>query len=137
MKLTILNKQLPLRAYPKEDLNRILLMEFTTWLSSLLSLTDETSADRLEIALPAVKELCIGMGFDEIKKMFLMYADNKLSIKPISNYFDRVLLGKIVAEYKSLKLKSNKVEEKTVEKDEQEFIMIEAVDRIEKEWHLI
>ena len=40
------------------------------------------------------------MGFSEIKKMFELYADNKLSIEPIPNYFDRILFGKIVSAYK-------------------------------------
>ncbi len=134
MDLMVLKTKLPLRAYQKEDLNKILLMDFMPWLASLLSLTDEVSADRLETAMPAIKEQCIGMGFNEIKKMFEMYADNKLSIKPIPNYFDRILLGKIVAEFKALNLKPKQMEESIISDDEKEFIMIEAVDRIEKEY---
>ena len=53
-------------------------MHFSPWLSKLLSLKDETSANRLEMALPAIKEQCIGMGFVEIKKMFEMYVDGNL-----------------------------------------------------------
>ena len=30
-----------------------------------------------------------------------MYADGKLDIEPVTNYFDRVLLGKIVKSYRS------------------------------------
>jgi len=131
--LTILDTKIPLRAYPKEDLDRILIMQFTTWVSSLLSLTGETSTDRLEIALPAVRELCIGMGFDEIKKMFEMYADGKMGLKPIPNYFDRILLGKIVAEYKSSTKKPKVIVEKKISEEEKEFIMVEAVDRTKKE----
>ena len=68
--LAILERTIPLRAIPEKDLNEALLIDFMPWLSKLLSLTDDVSADRLEIALPAIKEQCIGMGFVEIKKMF-------------------------------------------------------------------
>ena len=125
MDLVKLDKQLPLRAYPEKELNKVLLMNFLPFLTRLLSLTDEVSANRLEMALPAIKEQCIGMGFKEIKKMFEMYVDSKLSLKPIPNYFDRILLGKIVSNYKSLN-KPKKMEEK-------EFIMAEAIDRLKKE----
>lgn len=103
MKLAKIDTKLPVKAYPETELNRVILMEFTPWLCGLLSLTGETSVDRLEFALPAIKENCWSMGFDEIKKMFEMYADNKLSIQPIPNYFDRILFGKIVAAYKQQK----------------------------------
>ncbi len=109
MDLVKLEKKLPLRSYEDQELNKVLLMDFLPWLCTLLSLTDETSANRLEIALPAIKTQCIGMGFDEIKKMFENYADGKLSIKPIPNYFDRILLGKIVSDYKTTKPKQKKV----------------------------
>jgi len=134
-KLAVLDKKLPIRAYSEEMLNKVILMDLLPFLTKLLSLTDEVSADRLEIALPAIKTSCIGMGFNEIKKMFEMYVDSKLSLKPIPNYFDRILLGKIVSEYKVLTAKKNKpiMEEKEISEKEKEFIMIEAVDRIEKE----
>ena len=109
MDLVKLEKKLPLRAYSQEELNKVLLMDFLPWLCALLSLTDETSANRLEMALPAIKTQCIGMGFQEIKKMFENYADGKLSIKPIPNYFDRILLGKIVSDYKTTKPKEKKI----------------------------
>ena len=101
-----LNDKLPLKAYPKDGqlLNSIIINVFVEWLSGLLTLSSQTSAERLEIALPAIKEHCGSMGFDEIKKMFEMYADSKLSIKPIPNYFDRILFGKIVAAYKEQKI---------------------------------
>ena len=104
MDLITKNEALPLKAFPEQDLNRLILTEFTVWVANLLSLTDETSAERLEIALPAIKEHCWSMGFREIKKMFEMYADSKLSLKPIPNYFDRILLGKIVDAYKQQKV---------------------------------
>ena len=48
------------------------------------------------------------MGFAEIQKMFEMYADSKLDIEPKANYFDRVLLGKIVAEYRKYNMRKPK-----------------------------
>jgi len=134
-KLTTLDKNLPLRAYPQENLNRVLIMDFLPWLSNLLSLTDETSANRLELALPAIKDQCIGMGFVEIKKMFEMYADGKLGITPISNFFDRVLLGKIIDNYRSYKNRINKPKIKIAKpsESEQERIMLDAIDRVKKE----
>lgn len=103
--LTVLNSPLPLKAYPKEKLKEVIYKEFIVWLSSLLSLTDETSAKRLYTAIPAIEEHCWSMGFLEIKKMFEMYADGKLSIEPMPNYFDRILFGKIVTAYKMIKPK--------------------------------
>lgn len=109
--LTVLNNPLPLKAYPKEKLKEVIYKEFIVWLSSLLSLTDETSAKRLFTAIPAIEEHCWSMGFSEIKKMFEMYADNKLSIEPIPNYFDRILFGKIVQAYKQIKpMKTDPIE---------------------------
>lgn len=99
-KLAVLDNKIPVKSIPEEKLNEILLTSFLSWLANLLSLTDEVSAKRLETALPAVKEHCWSMGFDEIKKMFQMYADNKLGIDPIPNYFDRILFGKIAKAYK-------------------------------------
>lgn len=103
--LAKIESTIPIKAIPEQELNMIILTQFTVWVANLLSLTDETSANRLETALPAIKEHCWSMGFVEIKKMFEMYADNKLSISPIPNYFDRILLGKIVDAYKSQKQK--------------------------------
>jgi hypothetical protein len=74
------------------------------------------------------------MGFNQIKKMFEMYVDSKLNLKPIPNYFDRILLGKIVDSYKALNaVKPKKVEEKEMSDQEKDFIMLEAVDRIKRE----
>ena len=102
-KLAILETSIPIKAIPEEELNKVILTSFLTWLCDLLSLTDETSAKRLKIALPAIKVHCWSMGFEEIKKMFTIYADGGLSVKPMPNYFDRILLGKIVDAYKQQK----------------------------------
>lgn len=101
MELQTLDKKLPIKAIPEQELNKIVLMDFTPWLCKLLSLTGENAVDRLEMALPAIKEHCWSLGFDEIKKMFEMYVDNKLGIEPMDNYFTRALFGKIVSAYKN------------------------------------
>lgn len=103
MDLVKLERKIPIKAISEQELNTIIITQFSVWLANLLSLTDEVSAERLKTALPAVKEHCWSMGFDEIKRMFEMYADNKLNIEPIPNYFDRILFGKIVTAYKQQK----------------------------------
>jgi len=127
-KIAVLEKSLPLRAYIKEDLNKAIIMEFLPWICSLLSLTDQKSADRLEYALPTLKKLCIGMGFKEIRIMFEMYADGKLDVQPRSNYFDRILLGKIVSQYQSQKPKEIKeVKPMYISEDEKRHIMLKGI----------
>lgn len=122
--LAILEKNLPLRAYPEETLNNGILALYK-WLCGLLSLTGENSKERLKNAFPAIKEQCIGMGFSEIKKMFEMYADGKLETEPVTNYFDRVLLGKIVKSYRSYMNRTKttiSIPEAKKEKDHKEII---------------
>lgn len=127
MDLVKLDKSIPIKAIPEQELNSIILTQFTVWVANLLSLTDETSAERLETALPAIKEHCWSMGFDEIKKMFEMYVDNKLNIEPIPNYFDRILLGKISSAYKQQKkTKPKKIDEDSY-KAEQDYIHVVSV----------
>jgi len=106
MKLSKIDNPIPIKCIPENDLNTIIVTEFSVWISGLLSLTDTTSMERLEIALPAIKQHCWSLGFVEIKKMFEMYADGLLKVKPIPNYFDRILVGKIVEAYKEQKPKS-------------------------------
>lgn len=127
MDLAKLDNQLPIKAIPEAEFNRILLMYFTPWLCGLLSLTDEVSANRLEVALPAIKEHCWSMGFSEIKKMFEMYADNKLSVKPMPNYFDRILLGKIVESYKQQKPKPKQIKQPELTQEEKDIIVYMGV----------
>lgn len=108
MDLVKLDSTIPIKAIPKENLDKIILNDFIVWLSDLLGLTDETSAKRLYLSIEAIKTACWSMGFAEIKKMFELYADSKLSIKPIPNYFDRILLGKIIDAYKEQKIVEKK-----------------------------
>ena len=118
----VLNSSKSIREFDEVELTDAIINHFMPWVSRLLSLTGETSADRLEVALPAIKTQCIGMGFSEVKKMFEMYADGKLNIEPRANYFDRILLGNIVSSYKSYKnqSKSFSVVESNISEEENE-----------------
>lgn len=108
---TILTKSIPLKAIP--DIDNVLEDQLTNFLSDLLTLRDENSARKLYHSLPAIKKHCNSMGLDEVVKMFTMYADGELSIKPISNHFDRVLVGQIKQAYKETKIsKPTKFNEK-------------------------
>jgi hypothetical protein len=95
----------PLRAIPEERLNAVLSNEFADWLCGLLSLTDDTSAERLVHAIQAIKKQFWSMGFVEIKKAFELYADSQLDVKPIPNYLDRIQVGKIFEAYRHHKPK--------------------------------
>jgi hypothetical protein len=148
MELEIFKRNIPLKAIDSKDLEVMIVGtkngttgSLVTWVSDLLSLTDEVSAKRLYIALPAIKEHCWSMGFVEIKKMFEMYADGKLESKPLPNYFDRILLGKIANEYRTYKLRINKPKkvEKSQddiekEKEYNEAFMQDAIKRAKKEF---
>ena len=99
--LTIFDKHLPLRAMDSKQLEHDLNHQFKFWIANLLSLKEDKE-DAYNVCKSAIKDLCTGMGFHEIKQMFEMYVDSKLELTPISNYFDRILLGKIVNSYKKL-----------------------------------
>ncbi len=98
--IAVLDSSVPIKAIPDVKLNTIIVLEFVPWISKLLSLTGQTSKERLKVALPAIKEHCWSMGFSEIKKMFELYVDNKLSIEPRTNFLDRIQFGKIATAYK-------------------------------------
>lgn len=129
MELAKLDNNLPLKAYPEAELNRIILTQFTIWVSSLLSLTDETAMNRLEVALPSIKEHCWSMGFSEIKKMLEMYADSKLSVKPMSNFFDRVTFGKIVEAYKEQKVVPKKQIVDSISEEEKKSLIKSGINK--------
>lgn len=126
-KLSILEKNIPLRAIPEETLNKYIIEGLMPFICRLLSLKGENASERLEMALEPLKKQCIGMGFSEIKKMFEMYADNELNIEPRTNYFDRVLLGRIITEYRKTKKHKPKpidVEQEKKLRDQHEIILI-------------
>ena len=96
----ISNGNTQLRNIPNEELNAIINQYLVPWIKGLLSLSGENSAERLILAIPTIKELCTGMTFLQVKKMFEMYAHSKMELTPIANYFDIILVGKIVSEYR-------------------------------------
>ena len=102
MELAIFKNTTPIKSISENDLNTLLMGSFIDWLSNTLSL-NEDALNKLEYALPAIKEHCWSMGFPEIKKMIEMYADGKLSVKPIPNHFDRIKLGEVANAYKQQK----------------------------------
>jgi hypothetical protein len=123
-KLIVKNETLPLKAFPKETLTTILEGEFAVWISNLLGLTGEDSAKRLLVALPAIEKHFWSLGFDEIQKAFIMYVDGELTTKPLSNFLDRALVGKIFHEYKEQKpRKQPKVKEIS---DESKFLYTQS-----------
>jgi hypothetical protein len=101
-KIAVLDKKLPLRAYPEKMLNDVLETSFKFWLANLLSIKADNE-QKLDSALPAIKKHFWSLGLNEIKKAFEMYADGELITKPIPNYFDRILVGHIFKEYKQQK----------------------------------
>tara|TARA_R100000951_G_scaffold37874_1_gene32234 strand:- start:3438 stop:4127 length:690 start_codon:yes stop_codon:yes gene_type:complete len=102
MELTIFKNPIPIKAIPEENLNNLIMGDFLDWISNTLSL-NEDAVTKLEYALPAIKQHCWSMGFPEIKKMFEMYVDGNLSVKPIPNHFDRIKFGEVVNAYKQQK----------------------------------
>lgn len=102
MELAIFKNPIPIKAIPEKKLNTLIMGDFLDWISAILSL-NENATTKLEYALPAIKEHCWSMGFPEIKKMIEMYADGKLSVKPIPNHFDRIRFGEVVSAYKQQK----------------------------------
>jgi len=122
MGLLNIDSLVPIKAIPEQDFNRIVLTELSIVIGGLLSLTGETSAERLKTALKSIKNHCGSMNFPEIKKMFELYADNRLSIEPIPNYFDRILLGKIVTAYRmNQRQNDTKTESYQSEKEDKDF----------------
>jgi len=133
-KLSVLDKKMPLRAIPEKTLDEILHTKFMYWLSNLLSLKAD-SEEKVIHALPAIKKHFWSLGMNEVKKAFTMYADGELSIKPISNYFDRVLVGQIFNEYRQLrprKKKELKMPELTEE--QKELLIYEGCLNCYEEW---
>ena len=111
-------EKLPLKAYPEPSLDRMMETEFKFWIANLLSIKAENE-EFVDNALPAIKKHFWSLGIQEVKKAFEMYADGQLSIEPISNYFDRVLVGKIFSAYKATKKTKTTVQETLVLSEEE------------------
>ena len=106
-KLSVLEKKMPLRNYPEKVIDDVLTTVFKFWLANLLSIKADNE-EKLDNALSSIKKHFWSLGIDEVKKAFEMYADGELSIKPIPNYFDRILVGQIFQEYRQLRTKPKK-----------------------------
>ena len=133
--LTIKNNNLPIKAYPKEDLKNVLEGTFLVWISNLLGLTGEDAAKRLLIALPAIEKHFWSLGFNEIEKAFTMYADGQLKTKPLPNYFTRILVGQIFNEYRDQKPKPKPIQiDNKIPEAEKEKIVKQGVLRVYKEF---
>jgi len=100
MELVIKHENTPIKAIPEID--TLLETQVKAWLSVLLSIKAEKEI-QLNEALKGIKKHCWSLGFLDIKKMFEMYVDGQLSVKPVSGYLDRALVGQIYQSYKSEK----------------------------------
>lgn len=90
----------PIKAMPEETRAKKVL-ELGIWLSKLLSLKDETSAERLEVLLPMVSDYCWSMTIEDIKKAFTKYVKGELpKLEPKTNFLDVILFGKVISSYK-------------------------------------
>lgn len=122
MKLSVLNNKLPLKAYPEKDLDLILNTKFKFWLSNLLSIKAENE-DKVDLAIPIIKRKFKSLGFEEVSKAFEMYALGELSIKPISNHFDLILVGQVFNCYKeATRTKDIKTYDYDKEKEDQDYL---------------
>ena len=95
------NDLIPLRGIPEGLLNKIIVEDFSPWITKLLAIkpTDE-NVSRLEVLLPMIKDNCWSMSLQEIKKAFLMYAQGKLSVEPRDNYLTIILFSQVITAYK-------------------------------------
>lgn len=128
MELTDLNKSIPIKAIPSESLEKILHTEVKYWLSNLLAMSSEKE-ESVNNALEAIKFHCWGMGLNEVKKAFEMYANGLLSIDPRSNYLDYILVSKIMNEYKHKKPKKKTmiIEEKLTKEEKENVVYLGVI----------
>lgn len=124
------NKQLPIKAYPKEKLKQEL-FDLGIFISELVSLKTEKKND-LKDALKGVVELCKNYSFKEIRTMFKLYRDSQLDIRPMTNHIDRILVGQIVQAYEKWKLEHqqskkghlDRMEELEKEKETEDYLNV-------------
>ena len=131
--LTLFNNPIPIKAIPEKDLNGLIMGSFLDWISATLSL-NEDGANKLKYALPAIKEHCWSMGFPEIKKMIEMYADGKLSVKPIPNHFDRIKFGEVANAYREQKPRKKPKPMPEPTDEEKELRVYEGVINCFEQW---
>lgn len=135
MELQVLENTLPLKAFPPKSLDKTLETTFMFWIANLLSLKADKKESVL-IALPEIKYHFHSLGLKDVKKAFEMYARGQLSIKPISNYFDIVLVGQIFQEYKATLPRKKPKKEELSDEEKKDLIskgMKRCLDYWEKE----
>lgn len=117
--LVIKSPNLPLKAYPQEALET---QEeaFMQWITDLLGLRGEASAKRLILAMPVIRKKFHSLSFTDIKTAFEMYALGELETKPITNYFDIILVGQIFNDYKNQQRTKTEPFDEAVYKAEQD-----------------
>ena len=134
-KLAILDNKLPLRAYPEKKLNEILNTSFKFWLANLLSIKADNE-QKLDLAIPIIKDLFWSLGLNETKKAFEMYALGKLNLIPKSNYMDIVLVGQIFNEYKSQKVGVKKaIPPPTISEEEKQRLISNGMKKCLEYWN--
>lgn len=107
IKLTIFNDKLKLRDYKEENLDKILHTSFMFWLANLLALKEDKEQNLIN-SINEIKFHFLGFALSDVKKAFEMYARGQLSINPISNHIDPILVGQISLDWKSLNAKKTK-----------------------------
>lgn len=109
--------------------------KFGEWIEKLLSLDGLKATDRLDAVLDEVENHTLSI--EEIKRAFSMYVAGRFPLEPRDNYLTVIHFSKVVNCYVQEMNKKNKFKEQESENkshEEIEFIMIEATDRIEKEY---
>ncbi len=121
--------EIQIKKIPAETLERFEL-PFMNYLSVLLNLKAE-NAENLQMCVPVILDINRTFTFKQIREMFELYADSRLSIQPISNYIDRILIGKIKSSYTDYLKKSNRsiVKPKKVDKNGKELSEEESYKR--------
>lgn len=96
---------IPIHCMPSDDVRKAEILKLGAWLSRMLTLTGENSADRLEVILPIIQKYAWTLSCKEIVKAFDMYIQNKLSyngkpLEPRDNYLTPILFNKVIKAYK-------------------------------------
>lgn len=108
MEKKIIKADKTIRNIPQDEFGAFL-MRFGSYIDKLLSLTGETSAERLEMLLPTIKEVTVNFTELELYKAFELYAKGELDIEPIDNYITVIQFHKVINSYKkwrSVKIKT-------------------------------
>lgn len=123
--LLVKANEMPIRAIPEDLRAKKVEHDLYPFLKALLSLDDEKHVDRLPGLLLMIEKAAYSLTFSEIKKAFTKYANNELTIKPMSNHLDAVLFSNVIDEYKKqrpVKKTEHKTEISEEEKERNAFL---------------